>query len=226
MFPSIFKGVYLPILCWLALTPWSSWLDLKVSHMFYENGAFVSHPFWDWLYIYGVWPAWILTGLALTGFMLSFTPLYRSWRRPALYILLTYAIGSGLIIHAVFKDHWGRPRPRQVTEFGGVQTFRPYYQSHIGDQTEPSKSFPCGHASSGYYFFSLAILGILCRSRPLFWSGLGLALGLGILLSLARIAQGGHFLSDTLASALIMWLTSWGLAYCLLTLRTETGIWT
>ncbi len=217
-FPSIFKGVFFPILLWIILTPWSAWLDLKVSHAFYENGVFVSHPFWDWMYLYGIWPAWLLAGLALIGFILSFilVPSYLTWRIPCLYLLLTFAIGSGLIIHAVLKDQWGRPRPRQVTEFGGLQPFRAYYEPNRSNQPEPSKSFACGHASLGYYFFALAFLGNLYHSRLLYWLGIGLAWGLGLLLSIARIAQGGHFLSDTLASALIMWLTAWGLAYFLL----------
>lgn len=218
--PSIFKGVFLPILLWTIFTPWSAWLDLEVSRAFYDNGTFVSHPFWDWLYLYGIWPAWVLTGLAMIGLILSFTypksyP-YKAWRIPCLYLLLTFAVGGGLIIHAVLKDHWGRPRPRQVTEFGGLQSFRSYYQPNIYNAPEPSKSFTCGHASLGYYFFALAFLGTCYHSRFLYWLGMGLAWGLGILLSLARIAQGGHFLSDTLASALIMWLTAWGLAYLLL----------
>ena len=212
---SIYKGVFLPILLWVLFTPWSAGLDLKLSHLFYEGGAFIPHPFWNWLYLYGIWPAWLLAGLALCGFLLSFISSYRTWRLPCLYLLLTFAIGSGLIIHAILKDHWGRPRPRQVTEFGGRQTFHAYYEPHIGHQSEPSKSFVCGHASSGYYFFTLVFLGMIYHSRRLYWLGLGLAWGLGGLLSLARIAQGGHFLSDTLASALIMWLTAWGLAYFL-----------
>lgn len=216
LFPfSISKGVFLPILLWIVFTPWSAELDLKTSHIFYHNGAFVSHPFWNWIYIYALWPAWILTFIALIGFILSFKKTYRAWRTPCLYLLLTFSIGAGLIIHAVLKDHWGRPRPRQVIEFGGVQPFRPYYEPNFGNQPEPSKSFACGHASLGYYFFALAFLGAIYRSRLLYWLGLSLAWGLGILLSIARIAQGGHFLSDTLASALIMWLTAWGLAYWL-----------
>lgn len=212
---SIFKTIFLPVLLWIAFTPWSADLDLKTSQAFYQGGAFASHPFWDWMYVYGIWPAWILTGLAMIGFILSFNPFYRAWRKPCLYLLLTFAIGSGLIIHAVLKDHWGRPRPRQVIEFGGLQPYRPYYKPNIGNQPEPSKSFTSGHASLGYYFFALALLGGIYHSLFLYWLGLSLAWGLGILLSMTRIAQGGHFLSDTLASALIMWLTAWVLAYFL-----------
>lgn len=212
---SFLKGVLIPLLLWLVFTPWSAALDLKISQIFYKNGSFVSHPFWNWLYIYGLWPAWLLVGLALIGFILSFFKKYRSWRKPCLFLCLTLAIGAELIINLSFKDHWGRPRPVQIEEFGGRQAFRSYYQPNIGQQPEPSKSFACGHASMGFFFFSVALLGIFYRSKILYWLGMGLAWGLGGLLSLARIAQGGHFLSDTIASALIMWLTAWGLGYLL-----------
>lgn len=210
---SIFKGVLLPILLWIAFTPWSAELDLKTSQFFYQNENFPSHPFWDWLYFYGLLPAWFLTGCAFIGFMISFHPSYSTWRYPCLYLLCTFAIGGGLIIHGVLKDHWGRPRPKQVIEFGGAQPFRPYYEPNLNQPPEPSKSFSSGHASAGYDFFALALLGCIYHSRFVYWLGMGVAWGLGGLMSLARIAQGGHFLSDTLASALIMWLTAWGLAY-------------
>jgi len=217
---SFFYGIVIPIFLWIAFTPWSAWLDLQISQSFFENGSFISHPFWDWLYLYGLWPGWMMMGIALMGLLFSFSKSYLSWRKPCLYLVLTFVIGSGLIIHAGFKDHWGRPRPRQVVEFGGLQSFRSYYQPNIS-QPEPSKSFACGHASLGFYFFSLALLGMIYQSRILYWAGWGLAWGLGGLLSIARIAQGGHFLSDTLASALIMWLTAWGLAFFLFVKRNK-----
>jgi lipid A 4'-phosphatase len=212
---SFFTGIVIPIMLWIVFTPWSGWLDLKISHAFFQDGVFISHPFWDWLYIYGIWPAWLMTGLAFVGLTFSFFQSYRSWRRPCLLLLLTFALGSGLIIHAALKDHWGRPRPRQVIEFGGMQHFRSYYQPNLDQQPEPSKSFACGHASVGFYFFAVAVLGSIYQSRLLYWLGLGSAFCLGSLLSTARIAQGGHFLSDAIASALIMWLTAWILAYFL-----------
>lgn len=212
---AIFQGILLPLLLWFIFTPWSAELDLKVSHFFYQEKNFISHPFWTWIYTYGIWPAWILTFIALSGFILSFSKIYRSWRIPCLYLLLTFGIGAGFIIHVALKDHWGRPRPRQVTEFGGLQSFRAYYEPNLIHQPEPSKSFACGHASCGYYFFALAILGMVYQSKRIYWLGIGLAWSLGLLLSIARLVQGGHFLSDILASALIMWLTAWLLAYWL-----------
>ena len=212
---SFIKGVILPILGWIAFIPWSAELDLKLSHAFYHEGAFSAAPFWNWIYIYALWPGWILTAIAFIGVVFSFKKAYHSWRIPCLYLLLTLGIGSGLIIQAVLKDHWGRPRPRQVTEFGGELAFRPFYKPNFEEIKKGTKSFSCGHASLGYYFFALAILGGIYHSPFFYWLGLALGWGLGILLSVARIAQGGHFLSDTITSALIMWLTAWFLAYWL-----------
>ncbi len=220
---SFLKGIFLPLFLWIAFTPWSAELDLKISHFFYQTGSFSTYPLWTWFYTYGLWPAWILAGLACLGLGLSAFNAYRHWCRPCLFLILTLALGSGLIIHACLKDHWGRPRPRQTIEFGGAQPFRPYYQPHFWHQPEPSKSFACGHGSLGFYFFALSALGAFYQRRRVYYLGLGLAWGLGIGLSLARIAQGGHFLSDTLASALIMWLTTWILAYVLLKQNMSRG---
>lgn len=213
---SFFRGIVIPILIWMAFTPFSGWLDLKLSTLFYEKGSFSSNPFWLFLFQYGFVPAWILSFLALCGVLLSFFPHYRKWRNPCLVIVLTFAIGSGLIVHGILKENWGRPRPKQTTEFGGKQSFRPYYQPNFSNQPEPSRSFSCGHCSTGFTFFSVALLGTYYHSRLFWWLGWSLAWGLGLSLSVTRMAQGGHFLSDTLASALIMWITAWSLVYLLL----------
>lgn len=213
---SFFGGIAIPLSFWLAITPLSGWLDLETSHLFFEKGDFSSFPLWKWLYVYGIWPAWGMMIISFGALICSIAPKFRQWLRPSLFLILTMGVGSGLIIHGVFKDHWGRPRPRQVIEFGGNQPFRPYYEPNFSAQPEPSKSFTCGHCSLGFTFFSLALLGAYYRSRLLLWLGWILAWGLGILLSAGRIAQGGHFLTDTLASALIMWITAWCLAHLLL----------
>lgn len=208
---SPWKGVVVPLLLWFVLfTPWSAAWDLDLSRAFFDGGRFTHNAFWHFFYLYGYWPAWILFFLGLTGFILSFFKgKWRKWRTPCLYLILVFAIGSGLIVNTFLKEKWNRPRPRQVEEFGGSHPFRPYYAPGWSSSSEGLKSFPSGHASTGYYFFSLAFLGVIYKRRALYWMGLSLAWGLGLLLSLARIAEGGHFLSDTLASALIMWLVSW-----------------
>lgn len=201
-----------PLLLMLLFTPQSAEWDRTVTDFFYRHGQFTSHAFFDAIYTYGLLPGWIVAGGAAVVLIGSFVfPMLKKWRSAALFLLLTLALGPGLIVHAVLKDHWGRPRPRQVIEYGGQQPFRPYYQPNFFQQTEPSKSFPCGHCSMGFYFFALALIGKHYRKKNLYYLGLFLAFSLGGLLSVARIAQGGHFLSDTLGSALIVWLTALGL---------------
>ncbi len=200
-----------PILAMLLITPWTPALDLAVSHYFYQGGhQFSSYPLFTFVFKYGFLYSKVLIGIALFFLMIScLFAKYRAWRPAAIVFLLVVAIGAGGISHLIFKDHWGRPRPVQVIEFGGKQEFRPYYKPNFFNSPEPSKSFPCGHCTMGFCFFALALVGRRFNNRALFWVGLALALSLGGLLSLARIAQGGHFLSDTLMTALIMWLTSY-----------------
>lgn len=206
------KGWLWPILFVAFFTPWSAQVDLAIAHYFYDgNGHFSNHPFYLWMFDYGVLPAKLLCAGALILFLGSFViKRWQRWRATALAFVLILAVGAGLITHVILKDHWGRPRPKQVVEFGGSQAFRPYYEPNFFHQPQPSKSFPCGHCTMGFYFFSVALLGKRLGSQKLYVAGMVLAIALGGLLSWTRMAQGGHFFSDTLISALIMWLTAYG----------------
>ena len=209
---SLAKKTVCAIIALILLTPWSGWIDLHISHLFFTNDHFETNAFLTFIFNYAFYPAWIVVILSILVLAASFfLPKQKKWRLPAIYLILTLAIGAGLIVHATLKDHWGRPRPRQTTEFGGMQPFRPYYDPNFSDQPEPSKSFPCGHCSMGFFFFSLAFLGLHYRKKGLYFFWMITAFLLGGVLSYVRIAQGGHFLFDTLIAALIMWLTSFGL---------------
>ncbi|KAF3363409.1 Uncharacterized protein PHSC3_000018 [Chlamydiales bacterium STE3] len=201
----------LPILILLVLAPIMSLLDMTITRFFYTIGNdpvehFVSHPFFDFLFARGPLPAQITVAIAVVVLPLSYIfKSLRRWRETAITLILTLAIGAGLVTHLALKDHWGRPRPKQVKEFGGSQEFRPFYQPNFLHQPTPSRSFPCGHCTMGFFFFAVAIAGKRMQNKKMVFFGFALAWTLGILLSVARIAQGGHFLSDTLFSAAIMW---------------------
>lgn len=175
-------------------------LDLSIERYFYQNHEFSTHWFYQWMYQYGPWISLIFSFFCLVALIF-----YKSWRKNALMLLLTYSLGSGLIVHALLKDHWGRPRPKQIEEFGGKQSFRPYYCPNFFNQQEPSKSFPCGHCSTGFYFLALTVLGMRLKNKSMIYLGLFIGLGLGFLLSITRMAQGGHFFSDTIIAGIIMW---------------------
>jgi lipid A 4'-phosphatase len=145
------------------------------------------------------WPAtvWLLT---LRG---QGRETWRARRPAALFLALSLLLGPGLMVNVVFKDHWGRARPAQVTEFGGNAGFTPAWV--ISHQCERNCSFVCGDASLGYAMLAIAFVS----RRPRFW--FASALVLGSALGLMRMGQGGHFLSDVVFSFYSVYFTAWAL---------------
>ena len=124
--------------------------------------------------------------------------------KAALYLLLALALGPGLTVNTIFKDHWGRARPTQIVEFGGDKRFSlPFVPS---DQCARNCSFPAGDPAIGFYLVSVAFLVPSPRQRR---SGVAGALALGTALGFVRLAQGGHFLSDVIASGFLVYGISW-----------------
>jgi lipid A 4'-phosphatase len=201
---------WVPILLMAIITPFTPMLDLWIERYFYQgDGQFISNNFTNFFYNWGFFPADIVAIIAAIVLVLSYV--IRPWKKVrslALMLVLTLVLGAGIITHAILKDHWGRPRPKQITEFGGMQAFRPYYYPNFFHQPEPSKSFPCGHCSTGFYFFALALAAKRMGNKILSYGSYIFAFILGIALGITRMAQGGHFLSDVLMTALIMWLTA------------------
>lgn len=197
----------IPLFVFFLFLPFSAGLDITTSNYFYgEASSFWKSSWLDAIYSFGLLPAWLVIGGALLSFLV---PRWQQYRRASVYLILTLAIGSGLITHLLLKDHWGRPRPKQVEYYGGQVPFRPWYQPDLSWKQSPHRSFSCGHCTLGFFFFTFYFLGKAYRKKWLKALGLVLAFTLGTALSFTRIAQGGHFLSDTLASLLIMWCTSY-----------------
>ncbi|MDZ7332525.1 MAG: phosphatase PAP2 family protein [candidate division KSB1 bacterium] len=193
-------------------------LDFKVQELFYRAGsesAWYQKDSLGWriAYHYGTLPAILLTFFACVGLILSWMrSKMRKLRRHFLFIILTLAIGPGLVVNAILKDHWGRPRPRQVQEFAGKWEFKEIWEPGTPGK---GKSFPCGHCSMGFFFITLYYFWKQ-RRRALAYGSLLFSLVLGIYIGLARMAQGGHFLSDVVWSGGLTYLTAailfyWGL---------------
>ncbi len=186
-------------------------MDFGLQRLFFspdaKPGWFLQHrPPWRQLYLFGTWPALLVALAAMACLGIGFCHAHcRRWRPHALYLVLVMAIGPGLLVNALFKDHWGRPRPCQIEEYGGVWQ----YQTPI--EKGPSgrgKSFPCGHSSMGYYFFAGWFL--LRERRPkLAWFFFLFALAYGGMIGLARMAAGAHFASDVVWSGLMVWFVCW-----------------
>lgn len=129
-------------------------------------------------------------------------PRTKRWLRPSLATLATIAIGAGLIVNVMLKDQWGRARPSQIVEFGGVMQFTPPFA--LAEQCVRNCSFVAGHPSMVFALFGLALFATRYRGLAL----VAVALG-GALAGLGRIMQGGHFLSDVIFSGVVMFVTAW-----------------
>jgi len=201
-----------PILVLALLAPFTPTLDLWVSSQFYNSSTktFTNNRIFEFIFDYAQLPAFALAGLASVLFSISyFTDRWKESRILYLTIILAMLIGPGLIINGILKPGWGRARPRQIEAFGGSSPFSPFYKPNLNPPSgDKYKSMPSGHASMGFYFLVLTVLGYRTKRKILFFSGLFLALSLGLGLGYTRIAQGGHYLTDVIVAALISWLVA------------------
>src|ERR1700722_14485990 len=198
----------LPLLACALIAPFTPQIDLAPSGYFYSGGHFLENGFPAFLFRYGEWTGFFFASLASLAYLLSWIlPNYKKWRQEALVLVLTWFIGAGPLINVLLKDRWGRPRPKQLTEFGGECSYRPFYLPDF-NSLESKKSFPSGHVAVGFYYLSFCLVGRRERQKSLFYLGLSLTLLVGGGLFFCRVAQGGHFFSDALFSILIMWMTA------------------
>lgn len=184
---------------------WFTGLDMTVARWFFhpteaDPWLLAQKPLWQLVNI-GTPILAIALGLGAVAGILMATA-HHTWRparRPALFLLLTLVVGPGLLINGVFKEDWGRPRPRHVQQLGGDQNFIPPLKPNFGGS---GTSFASGHSSVG---FSLATLWLLVPAtrRRLAHTILGAGVGAGILIGIGRFADGAHFLSDVIWSGLL-----------------------
>ena len=186
-------------------------IDLRFSRHLWSP----EQGFWGWRYAGLEWLHENLRVFVLVGFLtlligwllcrFNRAPvLFARYRKSFFFLMLVIIVGPGLVVNALFKDQWGRPRPHQVEDFGGSRTFTPAWV--ISDQCERNCSFVCGDASIGF----VLIAGVFISRRPRLWFLSSLLAG--GLLGLMRIAQGGHFLSDVIFCWYMVACTTWLLA--------------
>jgi lipid A 4'-phosphatase len=122
-----------------------------------------------------------------------------------LFLAVSLALGPGLFVNVGLKNHWGRPRPGRIVQFGGDQHFVAWWQPN--GECRKNCSFVSGEASAAFWTLAPAALAPP-EWRPLAY---GAALAFGVTISFSRMVTGGHFLSDTIFAGvftfLIVWLT-------------------
>jgi lipid A 4'-phosphatase len=180
-------------------------IDLRVSGLFYDSarGFYLNGAFWVQFFYRLIPPLTVAIALGLLA-LLAYNLIGRRALGPfntrvVLFLLAALAVGPGLVVQTVFKDHWGRARPRDIVEFGGDKTFTPAFV--ISDQCDRNCSFVAGHPSVPFYLMAFAL--IARRRRYALFAG---AITFGALVGLGRIVQGAHFLSDVVFSGIFVFL--------------------
>lgn len=150
---------------------------------------------WKAFYEYGDLVTTLIYMVGGIGFLLMtyVKPKLYAWRRYILVVFLTAILGVGILVNAILKDYWGRPRPQEIHEFGGDWEYRDVHQLGV-----PGKgtSFPSGHVAIAFALVSSIFL--YQKSRWLALTGTSVGLLYGGLMSVTRVGQGAHFPTDTL----------------------------
>jgi lipid A 4'-phosphatase len=123
--------------------------------------------------------------------------------RSALFLLLTLALGPGLLVNGLLKEGWARPRPGMVTEFGGGNAFVPWWDPR--GTCDTNCSFVSGETSSATWLVVPALLAPP-PWRYLAFAGVGVY---GAAIALLRVMTGGHFLSDVIFAAIFTGMVIW-----------------
>ena len=228
----------------LLTVPFLIWdIDISLQKLLYSDGEWVfkNHVFWVYLYDYGPAPALIISSAALLFWLVSFfTGFQKINRRVFAFVALLMVFGPGLLVNAIFKEYWGRPRPREIVEFGGQRAFVPplvkgeFVSSRKYEKMLESSqgavewdilrnlyrikgkynSFPNGHASVGFFMmFPYFLYRYRKRGLAMVWLVGGSCYG--ILMGIGRMAQGGHFASDFIWSGAMVYLVGLALFYAL-----------
>ena len=191
----------------LALVPtvWPA-LDLAAAHWFAPPLGDIEAKTWWWvrginLYIPAIFRWMVFVAIAL-WILATQRAQWRKWRLPLAFFILAGALGPGLVVNSVFKEHWQRARPYEVVNFGGNEQFT--RAGVITDQCNNNCSFVSGHVACGFFFASLMLVQPRRRRT---WVVVGCVAG-GVI-AFARMADMAHWLSDALWAAPITWACSW-----------------
>lgn len=221
---SLQGAAFVVILWWIYLIFADGSLDESVAALFFVPGPTGNWPmadqWWVKLAYHGIPIFTSIWGLGTIAVFAAgyWSHRFRKWRSISLFCLLLLGLGPGVLVNAILKDHWGRPRPRDTVTFNGTEAFQAAYvrADHWG------KSFPCGHCSIGVSLCAFALWNRRRRNgrrvSHVWWA---VSIGFGAYLGVARMASGGHYLSDVLVSGVLIVGLAWVLDSFLPSVRWE-----
>jgi len=184
-----------------------SFFDISISSFLYTK-----NPSYFFLFIYKYFNIIPISLLVIILFLFIYSKLKKINfinNKDIIFIITLLITSQGLI--QILKKYWGRPRPRETIELNINASFNykhPWqFNKALSNSYPLANSFPSGHA--GFSFFTI-FLYFLLKAKKNKYKNLALyfVITFSSLVSLGRIIQGGHFLSDTLFAIFITLLFS------------------
>lgn len=195
---------------------WPS-IDLHVSHQFFNTYSYAEGPLTTGQFFMRG-PIFKLaqklvdilfaTTLIVSGCLVVFA-WYKKKRHLLLgsaFIFLSFALGPGLLVNAILKNHWGRPRPYYTQ---GFIWHKPYVRVwEISNECDHNCSFVSGDSSTAFAFLAFAFLPFRKRRWKVLLAGLSVFYF--ALNGMLRIIHGAHYISDVVIGALLVYLVILG----------------
>lgn len=194
----------------VALTALFPQLDLAAARLFYDPAtktfpASASRTL-EFLRNMAMVIAWLFAAPAILALLVKLVwperPLMISGRK-MVFIIVTIVLSAGVLTNAVFKQHWGRPRPAATTDFNGKWEFKPWYDS--SGACPRNCSFFSGEAATAFWTYAPASLAPV-TIRPLAYVA---ATVFGAATGFLRMTFGGHYLSDVVVAGLVAFFVVW-----------------
>ena len=182
-------------------------LDLDIASLFYDPGTknFPLSKSSALRYVRetAVWIQVLLIAPSVLVLLIKFAiPRVKPWMssRAAIFLIATMALAPGLVVNVILKNHWDRPRPAAVTEFGGSERFVPWWNPR--GQCRRNCSFVSGETSSAFWTLAPAALAPAPWRFLAYASAVAFGVGMGVV----RMAMGGHFFTDVVFAGLFTFM--------------------
>lgn len=186
-----------------------SGLDLALAHAFGSVDGFPLREHWFLTSVMHSaakvvgWVGVVFLCLAVTWPPEQFRDLPRARR---VQLAATPLLASALV--SLLKASSNTSCPWDLEGFGGVARHVSHWAGWLVTDGGAGHCFPAGHATTGFAFIGTYFA--LRRAKPrwaLAWLGASVAFGLA--LGVAQQARGAHFMSHTLWTGWICWMTAW-----------------
>ncbi|MET0538842.1 MAG: phosphatase PAP2 family protein [Xanthobacteraceae bacterium] len=184
-------------------------LDIALAAPFYDPQRHfwrTYDPFYQRLSSVTMWIVALVAAPAMLSLLAKFVypdrqPFIRG--RAVFLTLVTLALIPGILANLVLKEHWSRPRPLGIVEFGGPEHFRPWWDPR--GECPYNCSFVSGEGSAAFWTLAPAAV------TPPQWRAVAYAaaLAFGCAVSILRMAAGAHFFTDVFFAGFFAFVVIW-----------------